>query len=115
MTYVEQLLQERERVLLEEVRAERSRPLAGDTDLAQADVGDETDASVAIGSGDLRVLEAVRDVQELLAISGALNRLADGTYGTCSKCGGPIEPRRLEAQPTATRCFECQWEREHVY
>jgi DnaK suppressor protein len=37
----------------------------------------------------------------------ALAKLADGTYGTCDACGGPIAPKRLEAVPESVLCIEC--------
>ena len=30
-----------------------------------------------------------------------------GTYGTCERCGGPIDPERLEARPQARTCIGC--------
>lgn len=44
---------------------------------------------------------------ELEALSAALERLDEGSYGTCLGCGGPIAPGRLLAVPTATRCIGC--------
>ena len=44
---------------------------------------------------------------ELAAIQSALARLEDGTYGICTKCGEPIDERRLKAVPTATTCLTC--------
>jgi len=41
------------------------------------------------------------------AIRSALARLENGTYGECSKCGKPIDPRRLVALPTTTTCLRC--------
>lgn len=38
----------------------------------------------------------------------ALQAIEDGSYGTCSDCGRPIPPERLEALPEATRCVDCQ-------
>lgn len=38
----------------------------------------------------------------------ALKKVADGTYGTCEKCGQLIEPRRLEAFPSAGSCMACK-------
>ena len=43
----------------------------------------------------------------LTAIDAALERLEQGTYGTCEQCGRPIGEGRLEARPTAARCIEC--------
>ncbi|MCD2177437.1 TraR/DksA family transcriptional regulator [Rhizobium sp. C1] len=44
---------------------------------------------------------------ELKAIEAALKRVADGTYGTCVRCGGPISEERLTAVPHAALCREC--------
>lgn len=41
-------------------------------------------------------------------ISAALNRIDDGTYGRCTRCGLQIAPARLEALPHAAACIECQ-------
>src|SRR5690242_8547859 len=47
--------------------------------------------------------------QDLLAqVEAALHRLDDGTYGTCARCGNPINPERLEALPYASYCITCQ-------
>ena len=44
----------------------------------------------------------------LKAIDAALERIDDGTFGTCRSCGRPIRPERLEAIPYATLCIECK-------
>ena len=44
---------------------------------------------------------------ELKAIDAALKRVADGTYGTCVRCGNPISAERLEAVPHAALCRDC--------
>jgi DnaK suppressor protein len=41
-------------------------------------------------------------------IENALERVADGSYGTCQRCGRPIAPERLEALPFAAYCIDCQ-------
>jgi len=40
-------------------------------------------------------------------VEAAQQRLAEGSYGVCESCGGPIAPGRLEARPTARRCIDC--------
>ncbi len=45
--------------------------------------------------------------KELLQIRGALQRLDDGTYGTCGRCGESIAPGRLKALPSAEHCIQC--------
>jgi RNA polymerase-binding protein DksA len=47
------------------------------------------------------------ETTEILQIEAALKRISEGTYGTCAKCGEPIDPRRLKALPTAARCISC--------
>ncbi len=47
------------------------------------------------------------ETTEIQQIEGALKRISDGTYGTCAKCGEPIDPRRLKALPTAATCIAC--------
>ncbi len=39
--------------------------------------------------------------KELKEIDSALDRIAEGKYGLCEFCGKPIEPERLEANPSA--------------
>jgi DnaK suppressor protein len=46
-------------------------------------------------------LKEVREIRE------ALRRIAEGGYGVCVQCGEPIDPKRLKALPTATRCIAC--------
>jgi len=50
-----------------------------------------------------RTLEAsLKDVKK------ALERIKDGTYGTCRYCGKDIGEKRLMARPTSTSCIECK-------
>ncbi|MGZ8228552.1 MAG: TraR/DksA family transcriptional regulator [Burkholderiales bacterium] len=108
-----EVLQSRQRLLNEEVRAKQERPFSELNDLDH--VGDDADESVAITLADLRVLEADRDVTELRAIAAALKRLEEGTYGYCGDCGDEILTQRLAAQPTAARCVSCQQQYERLY
>ncbi len=41
-------------------------------------------------------------------VLAALDRIDQGTYGTCVDCGGPVPEGRLEAKPEAARCVACQ-------
>jgi RNA polymerase-binding transcription factor DksA len=71
-------------------------------DQHQADVGTETFHREA----DLSILEQVQ--AELVDVEHALNRLDDGSYGTCEACGKPIDDGRLEALPAARFCLDDQ-------
>jgi DnaK suppressor protein len=44
----------------------------------------------------------------LAQVQAALQRLDDGTYGICERCGKEIPARRLEALPYATFDVDCQ-------
>jgi DnaK suppressor protein len=44
---------------------------------------------------------------ELGQVDGALRRLDADIYGTCTSCGNPIAPERLEAIPWAPLCIDC--------
>ena len=41
---------------------------------------------------------------EVADVQHALDRLDDGTYGTCEICGTPIGDDRLAEQPAARTC-----------
>jgi RNA polymerase-binding transcription factor DksA len=63
----------------------------------------------------VRYAEQERDVLELREIEAAKERMDAGTYGMCVDCGRDIPLARLNAQPSAKRCLECQtkYERTH--
>jgi RNA polymerase-binding protein DksA len=44
----------------------------------------------------------------LSSIEQALQRIENGTFGSCVRCGRQIAEERLEAIPYATRCIDCQ-------
>jgi DnaK suppressor protein len=46
--------------------------------------------------------------QVLADIDSALQRIDDGTYGTCVNCGREIPVQRLEAYPAASLCIDCK-------
>lgn len=48
-----------------------------------------------------------RRVAMLRNIDAALRRIDDGSYGLCIDCEEPINPRRLEFDPTVLRCVDC--------
>ena len=43
----------------------------------------------------------------LAEITRAGQRLDDGSYGRCERCGLPIAAERLAARPTAATCISC--------
>jgi DnaK suppressor protein len=51
------------------------------------------------------LLDQARD--QLAEITGAMQRLDDGSYGICERCGRVISAERLAARPAAVRCIAC--------
>lgn len=76
------------------------------------DAGDESIADLLI---DLSTSAIEREVDELKQIEEALRRIGSGTYDTCIECGGRISLERLDANPTAVRCKECQARLEDMH
>lgn len=69
------------------------------------DRGEESNADA-----EAEVSSAILDSHsaELARIRHALRRIDDGTYGICEDCAAPITQARLNANPCARRCIECQ-------
>jgi RNA polymerase-binding transcription factor DksA len=98
---------------IEEIRrvAERARDERAQEALAgrAADRLDQALADIAASADYAIVRQDIEDVRDIVA---ARKRIAAGTYGICTDCGGDIGYERLRAYPTAKRCIECQREHE---
>ena len=56
-----------------------------------------------------RIVTVSEDFQQILVqVNGALERMSEGSYGVCQRCGKPIGEERLEAFPYVAYCIECQ-------
>jgi DnaK suppressor protein len=55
---------------------------------------------------NLAVGEQLRTTLE--AVNRALEKMDEGTYTVCDRCGGRIDPARLKALPHAILCKPCQ-------
>jgi len=109
-------LEERSRVLREEIREEL---LDSDQehyiDLA-GQVHDLEEESVADLLVDLGLSIIDLHINELRDVEAALRRIHVGAYGVCDECDDEIDLDRLHAFPTAKRCLMCQenYERNHA-
>jgi RNA polymerase-binding transcription factor DksA len=65
----------------------------------EADSTTSTEAPLVI---DLEALAAME--RELGDVERALQRLDEGSYGTCEVCGAALADDVLEAEPAALRC-----------
>jgi DnaK suppressor protein len=64
-----------------------------------------------------RISTVSADLNEVLQqVNSALERMNQGTYGVCQRCGNEINEERLEAFPYVTYCIDCQsyLERQHA-
>ncbi|HEV2529800.1 MAG TPA: TraR/DksA C4-type zinc finger protein [Thermomicrobiales bacterium] len=111
MTRLRGILEERKADLTGQIEG-----LAGDVQALGVDDGEEGGGlSNHPGDSGTDVEESERlstigiDLQENLnQVNDALARMDDGTYGTCRRCGKPINPERLEAFPWVQYDIECQ-------
>jgi DnaK suppressor protein len=108
-------LQARRVALREEIRRELLRTENETYGELAGRVHDEGDASVADLLADINIAIISNQVRELRGIEEALQRMHSGAYGTCKDCIGPIEPERLAAHPSATRCYTCQTRHEKTH
>ncbi|WP_091558171.1 TraR/DksA family transcriptional regulator [Micromonospora pattaloongensis] len=82
-----------------ELQRDRLTDSAGDD---QADTGTKTferEQEISLANS---ILERITQVER------ALERLDEGNYGWCERCGTPIPVERLAAFPSATLCVSCK-------
>ena len=74
-----------------------------------ANIDDEHDPEGSTIAYERAQVDAVSRAvaQRLGEVEAALARVADGTFGTCEACGGPIGRGRLAARPAARTCIAC--------
>ena len=82
-----------------ELQRERLTDSAGDD---QADTGTKTferEQEISLANN---LLERINQVER------AIDRLGEGNYGWCERCGNAIPVERLAAFPSATLCVTCK-------
>lgn len=109
-----QLLEERKRVVdaIENIHNENPGSLGEETD--ELTFQDNHPGDVATATFDREMASTLEENSNhvLGAIDAALQRIENGTFGTCEKCGKPIPEERLEALPWATLCIDCKRRQE---
>ncbi len=61
----------------------------------------------ALGAQAMSTATRRRRDETLRRARAALARIDAGDYGLCAECGEPIDPRRLEFDPTVDLCIGC--------
>lgn len=77
-------------------------------DAAGEDAKESADLAVRDVIQELSLKLGDQESQMVADIDQALLRIEEGSFGMCTRCGKPIEERRLEAVPTARYDAECQ-------
>ena len=98
------VLREQLRRHTENVRADQAAAL----ETADDGVKDSVDMSLFDHNQEIALRLGERESQMVADIDQALLRIEEGSYGTCARCGKPIDERRLEAVPTARYDATCQ-------
>lgn len=68
--------------------------------------GPEPSEEIDDGSDQVDPAELTLIEESLADVEMALERLADGSYGTCEVCSRQIARDQLQLDPTARRCAE---------
>ena len=104
----EKLLEEKNEIYKSlEVQSEEMKGLS-----KVVDSGDDADIASDIIDRTLLNALGTQDSLRLQQINNALDRINQGTYGRCLKCGKEIPQARLESIPYAFLCVNCASEAE---
>lgn len=90
-----------------ETIAQTSKDAAKPVELDQASVG-RLSRMDAMQAQQMAMETDHRRTIQLTAVEGALRRIESGDFGFCFKCDDEIDLRRLNVDPTITRCLKCK-------
>ena len=107
-------LDERERELQAKIADERHRVQSDGLSQLENEVGDDIDRAFVKTQVGLERDLIDRCVSQLGEIAATHERIARGEIGVCVDCGEPIEQARLEVNPVASRCTDCQARNEQA-
>jgi RNA polymerase-binding protein DksA len=104
----QRMLEERQRVVdaIDNIHAENPGSIGDETE--ETTFQDNHLGDIATATFDREMASTLEDnsTHVLVEIDAALKRIDEGTFGVCTRCGQPIDAKRLEALPWATLCIE---------
>jgi DnaK suppressor protein len=105
-----QLEQAKERLLRmrQDVMKDVQSANAASREMGQDGVPDIGDMSANTYNRDVLLNLSENQRQKIRDIDAALDRLAQGEYGICARCGDDIAPRRMEVRPFSRYCIDCK-------
>ncbi|MEK7577215.1 MAG: TraR/DksA family transcriptional regulator [Patescibacteria group bacterium] len=100
------------------LKEEKARLVVRVAELATQDPFNDPDRTIDNAASDTeaneesnhdRMSAIIDEVKaQQVAIDHALERIENGTYGACVRCGAMIDTDRLRILPTATLCLDCE-------
>ena len=96
------------REALERKEAELIQVLRKREGIAIEKSADQMDEIQYATERDLAIRNVDRESTLLREVKDALQRIHDGSFGTCMECESAVSPKRLVAVAWAARCIQCQ-------
>jgi DnaK suppressor protein len=109
LLYFKGLLESRLHALLEEAE----KTMTGMVEDKKVGFPDPTDRASFESDRNFMLRIKDRERKLITKVKEALDRIEDGSFGTCDTCGRPISEKRLMARPVTTQCIECKTEEEN--
>lgn len=103
--FSELLLKTRKEVVARLELLKKNRDYGDDTDSFEEE-GDEAEEF----SNQVELTKSLEERRD--RIDAALQKMKDGTYGTCEQCGNPISTNVLEVDPESGLCRDCKSKKE---
>ena len=103
------ILETRKNSIVDRISKFAKKDSSGDYVIIPKDYGDSEDENSEETSDQIEDESTLSTLEEEMEqIDRAVNKIEEGTYGKCSNCDKPIEEKRLEFNPSATYCSQCQ-------
>lgn len=98
---------------LNELQAEYDQALSAITELSRERLADsagddQADTGTKTFEREQEITLANNLLERITQVERAIERLGQGNYGWCEKCGNQIPVERLAAFPSATLCVSCK-------
>lgn len=94
--------------ILETMLNETTRPRVKREEIAVENAPDAVDQSQRVAERDMAIHQIESNFNRAQNLKLALERIEDGSYGTCLMCDCEISLKRLKAVPWAAYCVHCQ-------
>jgi DnaK suppressor protein len=99
---------ERFKQILTATLKKMGQPLDRRDEIAIENVADDIDRIQGVVERELAIRQIESNFSRIQSVKLALERIEDGSYGTCLECEEEISSKRLQAVPWAICCIRCQ-------